>query len=394
MFSSRVPGGLEPNRLTQALGRARGAGRRLIDLTVSNPTRVGLHYPPDGLEALARPAAHLYEPDPRGLEPARAAVSDEYARRGISVAKDRIVLTASTSEAYSVLFKLLCAPDGDAVLVPAPSYPLFDHLTRLDGVDPRAYRLEYHGRWTLDESSVDDAWTEEVRALLAVSPNNPTGSVLSDAELEWLSARCADRDAALIVDEVFADYALLPPEVLPPEGGSHEDPGERPSLAFRLGGLSKSAGLPQVKLGWIAVDGPAPLVDAALDRLELICDTYLSVSTPVQVAAPELISRGAGVRAQILERVRGNYDRLRATAAAVPSIEVLRADAGWSAVIRVPSTRSEEDVALDLLEHSGVIVHPGFFFDFPHEAFLVVSLLPEPESFVEGLRRVVEGVHV
>jgi hypothetical protein len=400
MFSSRVPGGLEPNRLTQALGRARGAGRRLIDLTVSNPTRVGLHYPPDGLEALARPAAHLYEPDPRGLEPARAAVSDEYARRGISVAKDRIVLTASTSEAYSVLFKLLCAPDGDAVLVPAPSYPLFDHLTRLDGVDPRAYRLEYHGRWTLDESSVDDAWTEEVRALLAVSPNNPTGSVLSDAELEWLSARCADRDAALIVDEVFADYALLPPE-----GGSREHPPERPvpssfsrkaspSLAFRLGGLSKSAGLPQVKLGWIAVDGPAPLVDAALDRLELICDTYLSVSTPVQVAAPELISRGAGVRAQILERVRGNYDRLRATAAAVPSIEVLRADAGWSAVIRVPSTRSEEDVALDLLEHSGVIVHPGFFFDFPREAFLVVSLLPEPESFVEGLRRVVEGVHV
>jgi hypothetical protein len=348
-----------------------------------------LHYPPDGLEALARPAAHLYEPDPRGLEPARAAVSDEYARRGISVAKDRIVLTASTSEAYSVLFKLLCAPGGDAVLVPAPSYPLFDHLTRLDGVEPRAYRLEYHGWWTLDESSVDDAWTEEVRALLAVSPNNPTGSVLSDAELEWLSARCAERDAALIVDEVFADYALLPPE-----GGSHGNSAERPSLTFRLGGLSKSAGLPQVKLGWIAVDGPAPLVDAALDRLEVICDTYLSVSTPVQVAAPELIARGAGVRAQILERVRGNYDRLRATAAAVPSIEVLRADAGWSAVIRVPSTRSEEDVALDLLEHSGVIVHPGFFFDFPREAFLVVSLLAEPESFVEGLRRVVERTHV
>jgi aspartate/methionine/tyrosine aminotransferase len=400
MFSSRVPGGLEPNRLTQALGRARSAGRRLIDLTVSNPTRVGLRYPPDGLESLARPAAHLYEPDPRGLEPARAAVSDEYARRGISVAKDRIVLTASTSEAYSVLFKLLCAPGGDAVLVPAPSYPLFDHLTRLDGVEPRAYRLEYHGRWTLDESSVDDAWTEEVRALLAVSPNNPTGSVLSDAELEWLSARCAERDAALIVDEVFADYALLPAE-----GGSREHPAERPvassssrtalpSLAFRLGGLSKSAGLPQVKLGWIAVDGPAPLVDAALDRLELICDTYLSVSTPVQVAAPELIARGAGVRAQILERVRSNYDRLRAMAAAVPSIDVLRADAGWSAVIRVPSTRSEEDVALDLLEHSGVIVHPGFFFDFPREAFLVVSLLPEPESFVEGLRRVVERTHV
>ncbi len=389
MFSSRLPGRLEPNRLTQAIRRARIEKRPLVDLTTSNPTSVGLHYPEDLLAALARPAANIYAPDPRGLEPARAVVAGDYARRGISVASDRIVLTASTSEAYSILFKLLCAPAGDTVLVPAPSYPLFDHLTGLDGVEPRQYRLEYHGRWMLDEASVDQAWTDRVRAVLAVSPNNPTGSVLPDSELDWLSERCANRDAALILDEVFADYVFLPPE----RGSHSERAQESPSLTFRLGGLSKSAGLPQVKLGWIAVDGPAPLVDAALDRLDLICDTYLSVSTPVQVAAPELIARGAEVRGQILARVCGNYDTLRTIAAGDPAVEVLHADGGWSAVVRVPSTRSEEDLAIDILEHAGVLVHPGFFFDFPHEAFLVTSLLPEPETFADGVRRVLGRIH-
>ncbi len=386
MFSSRLPGCLEPNRLTQAIRRARIETRPLVDLTTSNPTSVGLRYPEDLLAALARPAANVYAPDPRGLEPARAAVAADYARRGISVASDRIVLTASTSEAYSILFKLLCAPAGDSVLVPAPSYPLFEHLAGLDGVDPRQYRLEYHGRWTLDEASVDDAWSARARAVLAVSPNNPTGSMLTDSELDWLSERCAERDAALILDEVFADYMF-------DETVASGLRRETPSLTFRLGGLSKSTGLPQVKLGWVAVDGPAPLVDAALDRLDLISDTYLSVSTPVQVAAPELIARGGEVRGQILARVRGNHDALRTIAAGDPAVEVLYADGGWSAVVRVPSTRPEEDLAIDILEHAGVLVHPGFFFDFPHEAFLVMSLLPEPETFAEGVRRVLGRLH-
>jgi hypothetical protein len=389
MFSSRLPGRLEPNRLTRAIRRARIEKRPLVDLTTSNPTTVGLRYPGELLMALARPAATIYEPDPRGLESARAAVTGDYARRGIGVASSRVVLTASTSEAYSILFKLLCAAAGDAVLVPAPSYPLFDHLTRLDGVQPRPYRLEYHGRWTLDEASVDDAWTDSVRAVLAVSPNNPTGSVLSARELDRLSERCAERDAALIVDEVFADYEFLPAE----RGSRAERVQVRPSLTFRLGGLSKSAGLPQVKLGWIAVSGPEELVDRALERLDLICDTYLSVSTPVQVAASELMARGADVREQILARVRGNYETLGAVAAADPAVEVLRADGGWSAVLRVPATRGEEDLALDLLERGGVVVHPGFFFDFPHEAFLVVSLLPEPQTFADGVRRIMERIH-
>jgi aspartate/methionine/tyrosine aminotransferase len=380
---------MEPNRLTQALRLARIESRPLIDLTTSNPTAVGLCYPDDMLSALSRPAANVYDPDPRGLTSARAAVAGDYSRRGISVASDRIVLTASTSEAYSILFKLLCAPSGDAVLVPAPSYPLFDHLTSLDGIEPRQYRLEYHRRWTLDEPSVEEAWTDAVRAVLAVSPNNPTGSMLLESELAWLAARCAEREAALIVDEVFADYLFLPPE-----GGSHRAPARAPAaLTFRLGGLSKSAGLPQVKLGWVAVDGPDPLVEQALDRLDLICDTYLSVSTPVQVAAPELIARGADVRERILARVRDNYGTLKALAAGDPAVEILHADGGWSAVVRVPSTRLEEDLALHLLDRGGVVVHPGFFFDFAHEAFVVVSLLPEPETFAQGTRRLLELVH-
>jgi aspartate/methionine/tyrosine aminotransferase len=381
MFSRRVPGDLQPNRLSIAHRHARTNGRPLIDLTVTNPTEVGLRYPEHVLAALAQPAASRYEPDPRGLACARDAVAADYARRGIGVASDRLVLTASTSEAYSILFKLLCAPQGDAVLVPAPSYPLFEHLTRLDGVDARAYRLEYQGRWLLDESSVAEAWLPDVRAVLAVSPNNPTGSALSDGELEWLSARCADRGAALVLDEVFTDYRF--------DAGEPARAALR-SLTFRLGGLSKSAGLPQVKLGWIAVDGPADLVAEAIERLDLICDTYLSVSTPVQLAAPALIAEGAATRAQILERVRGNYAALGAMAAAHPCVEVLHADGGWSAVVRIPSTRSEEDFVLDLLERRGIVVHPGFFFDFPREAFVVVSLLPEPRTFASGVRGLLE----
>ena len=408
MFSSRVPADLAPNRVTRALSRARAERRDLLDLTVSNPTAAGIRYPTGLLEPLAASRAITYEPSAFGLESARAAVAREYARRGIAVAMEHVVLTASTSEAYSVLFKLLCEPEGDAVLTPAPSYPLFDHLTRLDGVRPLPYRLEYHGRWALDVDSVDHAWLDSVRAVLAVSPNNPTGSLLSDSEIDALSARCAAKDAALIVDEVFADYPLRADaglriaaprrpdsELRSPDPGvpiphpAHHQPA---CLTFRLGGLSKSAGLPQLKLGWMAVDGPSDLCAAALERLEVICDAYLSVATPVQVAAPHLIAAAGTVREQILERVRANYARLRALASTHPAVDVLNVEAGWSAVLRVPATGSEEDVVLSLLERDGVIVHPGFFFDFPHEAFLVVSLLPESERFAEGMQRVLERV--
>jgi hypothetical protein len=383
MFSERVPRSLETNRITRAVRRAREAHRPLIDLTITNPTTIGLDYPPDILRPLADPGATVYDPHPLGLPAARAAVARDYERRGPRIDADRIVLTSSTSEAYSLLFKLLCAPGGDAVMVPVPSYPLFEHLTMLDGVDRIVYRLDYHGRWSVVADDLDRCWRKGVRALLAVSPNNPTGSLLSAADLAALSSRCADRGAALILDEVFADYPLAP--AADSTGVPDSD-----CLVFRLGGLSKSAGLPQVKLGWIAVQGPDGLVRDALDRLEVISDAYLSVSTPVQVAAPALIDAGAAVRAQILRRIARNYAALRSSSASHPAVDVLATEGGWSSVIRVPATRSEESLVIDLLEQDHVLVHPGFFFDFPHEAFLVVSLLPDAVAFSTGVQRLLE----
>jgi aspartate/methionine/tyrosine aminotransferase len=386
MFSTRVPDDRSPTRLARALAAARGR-RPLLDLTTSNPTRVGLAYPPRLLDALADPASLTYRPAPLGLEDARAAIAETYARRGLPLDRERIVLTASTSEAYSLLFKLLADPGRSDVLTPVPSYPLFDHLVRLDGVAQRRYPLEYHGAWTIDLDALDRAWTPETRAVLTVSPNNPTGSTLSGHDAAELVSRCAARGAALIVDEVFRDYPLV------------QQLGEPPALdgprclVARLGGLSKTAGLPQVKLGWIALDGPAALVDEARDRLELIADTYLSVSTPVQVAARRLLEDSAPVRAAILDRIRGNDTEVRRLAAGSSSVTVLPADGGWSAVLRVPATRPEEEIVLDLLERDSLVVHPGYFFDFTHEAFLVVSLLTTPDVFATGVARILERMH-
>jgi aspartate/methionine/tyrosine aminotransferase len=385
MFSSRVPAHLESNAITRAVERARSAGRELIDLTLTNPTRAGIAYPDTQLQALSAPDAAIYTPECFGLPSARGAVSGDYARRGIVVSPDRVVLTSSTSEAYSLLFKLLCEPSGDSVMAPVPSYPLFEHLTHLDGVRTIPYRLEYHTRWDVDLADLDQNWQEHTRAVLAVSPNNPTGSVLTAEELRALDSRCAVRACALIIDEVFADYPLDAAHG-PIVNGPTSD-----ALVFRLGGLSKSAALPQVKLGWIAVDGPETLVSEALERLSVICDTYLSVSTPVQTAASHLIAEGVVAREQVLHRVRANYAALGAMIGPRAAVDLLHVEAGWSAVLRVPSRGSEEDIVLQLLE-DGVLVHPGFFFDFSHEAYLVISLLPLPDEFTEGVRRLLECV--
>jgi len=335
VFSTRVPDDRHPNDFARALARARARGP-LLDLTVSNPTRVGIQYPHDLLAPLASAAALTYQPAALGLAEARDAVARTYTRRGLRMDADRIVLTSSTSEAYSILFKLLCDPGRSNVLTPAPSYPLFDHLARLDGVEQRRYNLEYHGAWTIDFSRIDAEWDTGTRAVLAVSPNNPTGSVLRDDEAAELVARCGAGRAALILDEVFCDYPL---------GEALEEPRALQSpgcLVFRLGGLSKAVGLPQVKLGWIALDGPGALVAEALDRLELICDTYLSVSTPVQVAASPLLERGADVRRQILDRLRANDAVLRRAIGGANGATVLPVDGGWSAVIRVPIRINEK----------------------------------------------------
>jgi alanine-synthesizing transaminase len=381
MFSSRVPLDRTPNRLHQTLERMRAAGAPLIDLTLSNPTTAGIEYPADALAALASSDGLRYEPSPFGLRSAREAIA-----RTLNQPADRVVLTASTSDAYSVLFKLLCDP-GDAVLVPQPSYPLFELLAPLEGVRAVPYALDSHAGWAIDVDAILAAADARTRAVLLVNPNNPTGSYLRRRDLDALAVLAAERGIAIVGDEVFYEYPLSPDGQLPSDAVRATE--QDAALAFSLGGLSKSAGLPQLKLGWMALSGPSSLVADALDRLELICDTYLPVSTPVQVAAPALLRVGEEIRVRILERLRANHDRLRREAARHPSVRVLPIEGGWYAVLRVPSLRPEEDLALDLLERDRVIVHPGYFFDFPFEAFLVVSLLPPPDVFAEGVKRVV-----
>jgi hypothetical protein len=385
VFSDRIAADLRPNRLAQALETRRRTGLPVIDLTESNPTRAGFEYPHGLLAPLANAGGLLYAPQPFGLIEARRAAAAEYGRRGILVDADRIVLTSSTSEAYSLLFKLLAAP-GDEVMVPRPSYPLFELLTALDGVVARPYDLEYHGTWSIDVAGIERTIGPRTRAVLVVSPNNPTGSFISPDELERLAGVCGQRGVALIADEVFADYEL--------EAGEAARAGcalmRSDVLVFSLSGASKSIGLPQVKLGWIAVAGPAGLVAEALERLELVCDTYLSVSTPVQLAAAELLDRGAAVRRQIRMRIAANYAGLKALSASAPSSRVLRAAGGWYAVVQVPTLRSEEDLVLDLLTGDGVLTHPGYFFDFQRESHLIVSLLTPEAEFATGAGRMLE----
>lgn len=378
-FSSRLPGALTANRLADAVRRRRASGHDLIDLTVSNPTTAGFSYPDDVLGGLADPRNLIYEPESAGIAEAREAVAAELARRGTPVSPSAIVLTASTSEAYGYLFKLLCDA-GDEVLVPQPSYPLFEWLTRLEGVAVRPYRLEYHARWAVDASSIAASVTGRTRAVLAVSPNNPTGSYFTRDDFARLAS--AAPELPLIGDEVFWDFPL--PQA--PDDRVSVLASGRP-LVFALGGLSKSAALPQLKLGWIAIGGTEANVHAAREKLELIADTYLSVSTPVQTSAAALIQAGAVMREQILERARRNLAALADMTRRHPALNLLRAEGGWSAVLRVPAVVPEEDLAVSLVEDEGVLVHPGYFFEFAHEAFVVVSLIARPEAFGEGLAR-------
>lgn len=380
MFSSRLPAKLEANAVSRAIDRRRASGATLLDLTQTNPTAVGISYPADVLSSLSNRQAAVYAPDPLGMGEARSAVADEARATGIPVTASQIVLTASTSEAYALLFKLICNP-GDEVLVPQPSYPLFEMLTRLEGIEPVAYRLEHHGAWSIDRASLERAMTGRTRAVLAVSPNNPTGSMMRASDFEWLAALCARSSTAIIADEVFADYPLKP------RPDACRLAGDRRALTFSLGGLSKSAGLPQVKLGWIVVSGPDDLAAAAIERLAVISDTYLSVSTPVQVAARRLIESGRTIRAAIRARIERNLRSLEDRLRRFPGVALLEPEGGWSAVLRVPRSASEEELVLRLVDEASVIAHPGYFFDFAAEAFLVVSLLPPPDEFDTAIDR-------
>jgi len=383
MYSRRTAWDRSTNRLTQLLDRKRAAGDRILDLTLTNPTQAGFSYSETEILApLANSASLGYEPQPSGLLSARQAVAATFARRGVQVPPEDILLSASTSEAYSWLFKLLADP-GDEVLVPQPSYPLFDFLGRLEGIETVGYPLTLEDDWALDEAAVDRRITPRSRAVVVVSPNNPTGTYLKLEELKRLSALCDHRGLALIGDEVFADY----PHAEDPRRAASVLGAQGP-LVFSLGGLSKLAGLPQLKLGWIALSGPQREKEEAKERLELIADTFLSVNTPVQHAAPELLRAADGIRRQILGRIEGNHRSLREAIGTVSPFRVLRREGGWTVVLQVPAIMTEEEWILTLLSEAGVLVHPGYFFDFPTPTYLVLSLLPAPDIFREGVSRI------
>lgn len=386
MFSSRVPAELYPNTVAAAVERMRLAGHGFDDLTVSNPTDAGIDYPPDLLACLADPRALQHEPQPFGLLSAREAVAAEYLRHGVKVPASHVVLTASTSESYTLLFKLLCDP-GESVLVPTPSYPLFEHLTRLDNVRALPYRTEYHGTWVLDVEDLRYDIDDTTKAILVVSPNNPTGAWLKRDELAALVELCRAHHLVLVGDEVFLDYPIDPAP-----GSIRTVLDQQDVLTVSLGGLSKSAGLPQLKLGWMALRGPASLLHPAMMRLEIAADAYLSVGTPVQVAAPALLRAGQDIRRQIRRRVVENYRLLADATARHAACQLLRAEGGWSAVLRIPHTMPEDERVVGLLERDRVLVHPGYFFDFPRDGYLVVSLLTRPDVFRDAIGRLLTAV--
>jgi len=376
MFSARSKVDAELNPLSRAIAERRQRGEPILDLTMSNPTVAGLPYEGERLlTALASADSLVYAPEPFGLASARQAVARSYAEAGHELAPEHVVLTASTSEAYGYAFKLL-ADAGDEVLVPAPSYPLLEHLARVEQIQTRPYSLFYDHGWHVDLDSVRRALSDKSRAIVVVSPNNPTGSFLKQPELEALLAL----GLPIVSDEVFASYpfaedAARMTTVLTAEEG----------LVLALDGLSKRVGLPQLKLGWMALGGEPALVSAALARLELIADTYLSVGTPVQQALPELLAAGTSTHAEIWRRVCRNQKRLPELLADAV-VSPLEAEGGWYAVLRLPRVRSEDEWVLGLLEQ-GVLVQPGYFFDFADEAFAVVSLLTPEPSFDAGIER-------
>ena len=380
MFADRTNWNLETNRLSEVLARLRSGGQQVLDLTASNPTTCGFDYDVDAvLAALSSRQALLYEPTPTGLESARCAVSAYYAARSETVAAKDIVLTASTSEAYSYVFRTLCNP-GDEVVIPAPSYPLFSFLADIQDVKLVRYPLIYDHGWQIDFYTLQKAITPRTRGVIVVNPNNPTGHFVSAQDLAKLNEICHANEMAIIADEVFLDFSLTNAKTTSLAVNPR-------ALTFTMSGLSKISGLPQMKLAWVVTSGPQDLKYQALARLELIADTYLSVSTPVQLATPAFLGLRPGFQKQLMARVRTNLAELDRQLVAHSSCTRLQVEGGWYAVLRVPATRSDEDLATELLETKHVYVLPGHFYDFPGDGFLVLSLIAREQEFAEGLRR-------
>jgi alanine-synthesizing transaminase len=383
MFSERTGWKLTPNCFTEAQREVTERGIEILDLTVSNPTRAGFRYGMEAiLSALSNPRVLDYDPQPKGLLSAREAVAAYYQDRhqGFGFDPEHLLLTTSTSEGYSYIFRLLCNP-GDEILVPKPSYPLFEFLADLQDVKLVPYPLLYDHGWQIDSPSLYKAINHRTRGVVMVHPNNPTGSYTSLAERAELNALCREHDLALIVDEVFLDYALAGP--VRESFVLNQD-----VLTFTLSGVSKISGLPQMKLAWVAASGPADKLHPALARLEIIADTYLSMSAPIQAAAAVLLDQRKIVQPQLLERVRENLRALDGELARHNTCRRLEVEGGWYAVLRAPVTQSDEDLAIELLRRASVLVHPGHFYDFAKDGYLVLSLITPPGIFCEGIARV------
>ncbi len=382
MFSSRTEWNTALNRLTQLLNAKRQQGETIIDLTESNPTHCGFLYPQsDILAAIADPSILTYQPEPFGLMSARCAVADYYSKRGIHVDPGNIVLTASTSEAYAFLLKLLCNA-GDSVIVPRPSYPLFEYLCRLNDVELRHYRLEYDGEWHMDFESLQTNLTRSTRAIILVHPNNPTGSYVKQDEFEKLCRCVSERDCAIIADEVFESYSLVSEE-----RRANILSREREVLVFSINGISKLLAFPQLKASWIVVGSGSRQACEALDRLEVIADTYLSVNTPVQAALPRLFQHLPAIGGQIRARLQANHELLQKLLSG-SSISVYYLEGGWYATLRFPGTQSDDEWAINLLDRINTLLYPGHFFSFEQSSCLVLSLISPPSMMEDGVRRI------
>lgn len=385
MFSKRTEWKLTPNRFTQALADQRAAGMDVLDLCVSNPTRAELPYDEEAiLQALVHPEALDYDPQPKGLLSARQAVTRYYhdSHHVYGIDPESLLLTTSTSEAYSYVFRLLCNTD-DEILVPKPSYPLFEFLADLQDVKLVSYPLLYDAGWQIDFASLYKAVNHRTRAAVVVHPNNPTGSYATATEVDELNRFCAEFNLALIVDEVFLDYAH--------DGAPRASfVANEPALTFTLSGISKISGLPQMKLAWLAASGPEERRREAVARLEVIADTYLSMNAPLQLALPGLLGYRKHMQPLLLDRIRSNVQEMDRQLGHQKACERVRVDGGWYAVLRVPALQSDEDLAIDLLRKVAVLLHPGHFYDFPRDGYLVASLITPTAVFREGISRVLD----
>ena len=380
MFADRTNWNLTPNRLAEALAQHRAKNRPLFDLTVSNPTECGFVYSNDAiLRALSNPAATMYQPEPRGLATARRAIAEYYAARGCDVSVEDILLTTSTSEAYSFVFRLLCNP-GDELLIPAPSYPLFNFLADIQDVKLIRYTLFYDHGWEIDFHALEQAITPRTRGVIVIHPNNPTGHYTNSTAMKRLNEICSANNLAVIADEVFLDFSLM-------QELHRSFAANRETLTLTMSGLSKIAGLPQMKAAWVIASGPERRKSQACARLEVIADVYLSMNAPIQLALPSFLRQRGGFQKQLMARVRDNLRELDRQIAAQDSCSRLEVEGGWYVVLRIPATRADEDLAINLLENSGVYVHPGHFYDFPGDGYLIVSLITPEHDFTEGIRR-------